>query len=338
MKNFNGLLALALVVLMLFGGVMAAYATETVSLKSLNTWKAEKDLSNVNPTTGREALGLGTSATTNTGTTVGTVPLLDSNGKLAVSMIPAVSFNSAFVATSEAEMLAHTSVVVHDVCIRTDNHKNYILTALPSSTLANWLEFEAPTGAVTDVQATAPIISSGGSTPTIGINPATQSAAGSMSATDKIKLDEATNENTVSTIVKRDGSGNFKVGTITGNLTGTATTAENAINAQTATTANGADVLNTPVTIDGVSFNGGSNIVTKYTGTGVFSSLTGTSIAIGATMPDTNYKVKITNTSVMDGSLGDIVVKAADKTTTHFKVYNTGENADGTFEWEVSIY
>jgi len=44
-------------------------------------------------------------------------------------------------------------------------------------------------GSVTNVTGTAPIISSGGTTPAISISAATISAAGSMSAADKIKLD-----------------------------------------------------------------------------------------------------------------------------------------------------
>ena len=55
----------------------------------------------------------------------------------------------------------------------------------------------------------------------------------------------ATNANTASTIVKRDGSGNFSAGTITAALSG---------NASTAT------ALQTARTIGGVSFNGSANI------------------------------------------------------------------------------
>src|SRR5690348_9875496 len=44
-------------------------------------------------------------------------------------------------------------------------------------------------GTVTGVSGTAPITSSGGTTPAIGISAATETAAGSMSAADKTKLD-----------------------------------------------------------------------------------------------------------------------------------------------------
>jgi len=47
----------------------------------------------------------------------------------------------------------------------------------------------AGTGTVTGVSGTAPIVSSGGNSPDISISPASSSAAGSMSAADKTKLD-----------------------------------------------------------------------------------------------------------------------------------------------------
>ena len=47
----------------------------------------------------------------------------------------------------------------------------------------------APAGGVSSVSGTAPIVSSGGSTPVISISAATISVAGSMSAADKTKLD-----------------------------------------------------------------------------------------------------------------------------------------------------
>jgi hypothetical protein len=51
----------------------------------------------------------------------------------------------------------------------------------------------------------------------------TTSVNGFMSSTDKTTFDAATNLNTISTIVKRDSSGNFSAGTITASLTGNAT-------------------------------------------------------------------------------------------------------------------
>jgi hypothetical protein len=80
-------------------------------------------------------------------------------------------------------------------------------------------------GTVTSVSGTSPIESSGGSTPTISV----ASGFTIPTSTEKTNYDtaytdtnSATNSNTVSTIVKRDASGNFSAGTITASLTGTA--------------------------------------------------------------------------------------------------------------------
>lgn len=82
-------------------------------------------------------------------------------------------------------------------------------------------------GAIEDVLGTAPIQVTGTTTKTVSILAATPSAAGSMSAADKAKLDAATAANTPGTIVMRDGSGNFSAGTITATLDGTAVNAAN---------------------------------------------------------------------------------------------------------------
>lgn len=69
-------------------------------------------------------------------------------------------------------------------------------------------------------------------------------------------VDAATNANTASAIVKRDGSGNFSAGTITAALTGNVT-GDVTGNADTATSA---AALTTARTIGGVSFDGSANI------------------------------------------------------------------------------
>lgn len=85
-------------------------------------------------------------------------------------------------------------------------------------TLTNLLEQVAGTGAI---QVTGVV----GKSQTISVVAATGSVPGTMSAADKTKLDAATAANTASTIVLRDGSGNFTAGTITAALTGTASNA-----------------------------------------------------------------------------------------------------------------
>ena len=93
---------------------------------------------------------LGTAASKNTGTSSGNVPILDSNGKLSTSIIPAVAITDTFTAASQSAMLA-LSAQKGDICIRTDVSKTFILTAEGASTLANWKELATPTDAVTSV-------------------------------------------------------------------------------------------------------------------------------------------------------------------------------------------
>ena len=73
----------------------------------------------------------------------------------------------------------------------------------------------------------------------------------------------ATNTNTVSTIVARDASGNFSAGTITAGLSGNASTAS---------------TLQTARNIQGVSFNGSADITVVTAGTGI--TVTGTAVSI----------------------------------------------------------
>lgn len=110
----------------------------------------------------------------------------------------------------------------------------YFDTALNKEGVFNGTTWDyAGTGGVTSVSGTSPIVSSGGTNPAISILPASGSTAGSMSITDYVKLGAATSANTNSAIVQRDSSGNFAAGTITANLTGTATNASQ-LNSQAA--------------------------------------------------------------------------------------------------------
>jgi hypothetical protein len=80
-------------------------------------------------------------------------------------------------------------------------------------------------GAVTSVSATAPITKSGTTTPTLGISASTGSAAGSMSAADKTKLDAVSGTNTGD---QTTVSGNAGTVTTNANLTGHVTSSGNA--------------------------------------------------------------------------------------------------------------
>ena len=78
-------------------------------------------------------------------------------------------------------------------------------------------------GTVTDVTGTGAISSTGGTTPQISISAADGSNVGTMSGAHYTLVNNATNANTASTVVKRDASGNFAAGTITATLTGNVT-------------------------------------------------------------------------------------------------------------------
>ena len=107
--------------------------------------------------------GIAAGATANTGTVTGvtgTAPIVSSGGTA-----PAISISAA--TTSAAGSMSSA-----------DKTK---LDGIAAGATAN-------TGTVTGVTGTAPIVSSGGTAPAISISAATTSAAGSMSAADKIKL------------------------------------------------------------------------------------------------------------------------------------------------------
>ena len=123
---------------------------------------------------------LGTSAALNVGTTAGTV---------------AAGNDSRFAAdlsyTASTRLLASSTGT--DVTLPLFTSTDAGLVGGSGGGTSNFLRADgtwaAPAGGVSSVSGTAPIVSSGGSTPAISISAATTSAAGSMSAADKTKLD-----------------------------------------------------------------------------------------------------------------------------------------------------
>jgi len=97
------------------------------------------------------ALNLGTASTKNTGTGNGNIPILDSSGKLADSVVPKIAMTNTYVVSSQTAMLALSNAQEGDVAVRTDLNKSFILKASPYSTLSNWQELLSPTDAVTSV-------------------------------------------------------------------------------------------------------------------------------------------------------------------------------------------
>lgn len=92
----------------------------------------------------------GTAAAKDFGTAEGNVPVLGAGGKLSEAVIPAIAITDTFVVDSQAAMLA-LGAQQGDVAVRTDVNKTFILKVAPATTLANWVELETPTDAVTSV-------------------------------------------------------------------------------------------------------------------------------------------------------------------------------------------
>lgn len=131
-------------------------------------------------------------------------------------------------------------------------------------------------GTVTDVTGVAPIQSSGGATPAISFQ--TVNALSVVANTTTANATPAqsvayTSANTPSTLVFRDGSGNFSAGIVTATVVGNASTATALLNARD---------------IYGNSFNGTANVTgvisMTYGGTGsaATTSVNGTPITYGA--------------------------------------------------------
>ncbi|MFM6913936.1 MAG: beta strand repeat-containing protein, partial [Aquirufa sp.] len=72
------------------------------------------------------------------------VATLGVNGKIPSNQIPAISFQNVNVVNSDAAMTAISGAQVGSIAIRTDNNNNYVLSALPSTTLSNWIALATP--------------------------------------------------------------------------------------------------------------------------------------------------------------------------------------------------
>lgn len=96
-------------------------------------------------------LSLGTAAYANTGTAAGEIPVLDVSGKIATSIIPAISLTSIQVVANQAARVALVNVEVGDLAKQTDNGLTYILSATPASTDANWIPIGDTTIVASDI-------------------------------------------------------------------------------------------------------------------------------------------------------------------------------------------
>jgi hypothetical protein len=154
-----------------------------------------------------------------------------------------------------------------------------------------WKNVNPPSGSggITSVTATAPINSTGGATPVISIAAATTTAAGSMSAADKVKLDgisSGAQVNAVDSVAGKTGAVTLvKADVGLSNADNTADSTKSVASAATLTTAR---------LINGVSFNGSADITiadsTKQpldADLTAIAALTGTSGLLKKTAADT---------------------------------------------------
>ena len=139
--TFDGSAGTSITVALVASGVKAGtYSKVTVDAKGRVTAGSNLTTADV----------VGTAATKNVGTAAGQIPILDANGKLSESVIPAIAISEPHTVASETEMLALTAQE-GDIAIRTDGTGTWILKQAPASTLANWVQLKAPTDVVTSV-------------------------------------------------------------------------------------------------------------------------------------------------------------------------------------------
>jgi hypothetical protein len=79
------------------------------------------------------------------------VASLNAQGIIPSSQLPPVTFSSTNVVASDAAMIAIANATVGSIAVRTDVNKNYVLSALPASTLGNWVELLTPGAPVQSV-------------------------------------------------------------------------------------------------------------------------------------------------------------------------------------------
>jgi hypothetical protein len=131
----------------------------------------------------------------------------------------------------------------------------------------------------------APLLTTGTSTPTLSIANVTTTVNGAMIAADKIKLNNATNNNTANTLVSRDSLGNFSANEIT------------------ATTFNGiaTNVSTIPVLTGAITSTGTSNLTTL--GTGVINNVNiSNTAAIAMSKLAVNPTLRANHTGVQDAN------------------------------------
>jgi len=269
------------------------------------------------------------------------VATLGNDGKIPSNQIPAISFQSAVVVNSESAMLGLSSAVVGSIAIRTDVNRNYVLSASPASTLANWIQLATPssvtsvnsyagpnvvltsndiaegstnkyytdTRARNAISATSPVVYNNG-TGAISIGQASASANGYLSSADFTTFNNKQNAITAG------------VDYLT--PTGSAATLTNFPTLNQNTTGNAATATKLAATknINGVAFDGSADITIAANA----STLTGTSLASTVTSSSLSSVGTITS-GVWSGTTIAVAKGGTGATTATAALTNLGAEA-----------
>lgn len=131
---------------------------DTTNLRTTWSWKQDAiaDLNDIRTwawkwATAVQPWDIGTAAAKDTWTSSWNVPVLDSNWKLATTILPWVALTDTFTVSTSSDLTSLSSAEQWDLAIVTTESKTYVLSADPYSTAANWKEIISPTGWVTSV-------------------------------------------------------------------------------------------------------------------------------------------------------------------------------------------
>ena len=187
-------------------GVLSATGTDTEIINNLTSDRTDaalaaaqgKALKGLIDTIQSTIDGLGTAATKNVGTASGNIPVLDSNGKLNTSVLPALAITEVFTVASQSAMTSLTAQQ-GDVAVRTDVNKTFILSKEPAATAANWIELQFPIS-VTSVNGKTGIITLTGEDINATVGSVTKSVQSFLADLGEIDLKVQENTTTITTI------------------------------------------------------------------------------------------------------------------------------------------
>lgn len=166
-------------------GTLNTSSTQSLSVETSESFSNGISLHKISKTGSYNDLlnkpNLGTAAAKNVGIGNGNIPVLDVNGKLPDSVIPAIAITETFVVANEQEMLA-LKAQTGDIAIRNDVNKSYILKGTNPAQLDNWVVLKTPDQKVTSVNGQTGAVT----IPTPGVLDTTSTTGLSVSASENM--------------------------------------------------------------------------------------------------------------------------------------------------------